>query len=213
MFWALCDEVGSWTGWRSWLWQSRTPPHHWQLSGSSEVSHSPGTRGTFARIFQSQILKILSLMRLRGSCWPVLTSVFIPAVNRVNYGWYYGCFLHDMLDTLTIVISWVKILEIVTRHFAIVPKEKFIMKSMTERTISWFLSLLDEPSRLNAQQNWFFSIWFFHLPLENVQFAFEGGEERGLLELFFHFPFTRWPFCVKSLGNISYAIFRSIEIG
>ena len=73
-------------------------------------------------------------------------------------------------------------------------KKTFIMKSMTERTISWFLSLLDEPSRLNAQQNWFFSIWFFHLPLENVQFSFEGGEERGLSELFFHFFFTKWPF-------------------
>ena len=78
-------------------------------------------------------------MTLRGSCRPVLTSVFIPAVHRVNYGWCYRCFLHDMLDTLTIVISGVKILEIVTRHFAIVPiniKKTFKMKSMTERTIS-----------------------------------------------------------------------------
>ena len=123
-----------------------------------------------------------------------LTSACIPMVTRVNYGWCYGCFLRDLLDTLTIVISWVKILEIVTRHFAIVPiKKTFKMKSMTERTISRFLCWLDEPSRLNAQQNWFFSIWFFHLPLENVQFSFERREERGLSELFFHFFFTKWP--------------------
>ena len=35
----------------------------------------------------------------------VLTLVLISSVNRVNHGCYYGCFLRDMLDTLTIVIS------------------------------------------------------------------------------------------------------------
>ena len=35
----------------------------------------------------------------------VLTFGFISSVNRVNHGCYYVCFLRDMLDTLTIVIS------------------------------------------------------------------------------------------------------------
>ena len=94
-----------------------------------------------------------------------------------------------MFDTVTIVISRIEILEIVTRHLAIVPKENVSNKFHDNHLIS--LARPDAPRRLNAQQNWFFSIGFFHLPLENVQFAFEGGEERGLLELFFHFPFTR----------------------
>ena len=227
MFWALCGEVGRWTGWRSWLCQLPAPPHHWELSWSSDVSHSarshwasaaagssPGTTGTSAQIFQSQILKILSLMTEVGM---IYVGQFLPLLlyrrwTESTTGGTTGVFSAICLIRSQLLFLESKYSKSSQGTSQLFLKKTFKMKSMTERTISWFLCWLDEPSRLNAQQNWFFSIWFSHYwPLENVQFSFERREERGLPELFFHFFFTKWPSSSWLSGKYQFFL-RSLEI-
>ena len=141
-----------------------------------------------------------------GWCWPVLTFVFIPTLNRVNYGWYYGCFLRDMLDTLTIVISWVKILEIVTRHFAIVPKENVLKWNpwQKEQSVDFsadWTNLLDlMPNRIGSS---LFDFFTCHLKMSNFRLNVEKNEV--CRNFSFIFSSLSYHLRVDCLGNISFS--------
>ena len=186
MFWELCDESS--------LCQGRAWPHHWLSPGRRrsrrrrrrrrrrEAHTSPGRRGTYVRKFLSQILKRLSLKS--SNPFETLTFVVIPAgycrSNSVL------CFLHNLFDTLTIVISRGEILEIVTRHLAIVPKENL---SNENHLIS--LHLVDlMPNRIGSSLLDFFTC---HLKMSNFRLKVEKKEVCLNFSFIFCWLGSRWP--------------------